>query len=70
MMMSRAVTEPPTSTRPGRLYSILLVPTSLALPIKMSWPCRQRCAVQGQHRRGAPANAGSMRGFRVCLGFV
>ena len=40
MMMSRAVTLPPTSTRPGRLYSMLLVPVSLPLPIRMS--CNQR----------------------------
>ena len=36
MIMSRAVTLPPMSTRPGRLYSTLLVPVSLPLPIRMS----------------------------------
>jgi len=41
MMMSRAVTLPPMSTRPGRLYSTLLVPVSLPLPIRMSCAARQ-----------------------------
>lgn len=40
MMMSRAETSPPTSTRPGSPYLTLCGPTNLALPIRMS--CRNR----------------------------
>lgn len=51
MMMSRAVTSPPTSTRPGRPYLTRWGPASLALPIRMSCQCvvekqRHSCVTQ------------------------